>query len=99
MCAVFLPKSLMLSKSMLSRMVQSCKFIVKTIYFEGLTGCVCEQKMYQNIIQIDTKIRVKLMKIEADTIFEKVMQIIQKTIAGLSASLASCWCCRASRAS
>ena len=34
--------------------------------------------MYQNSIQMDTKIHAKLMKIEADTMFEKIMQIIQK---------------------
>ena len=52
----------MLSKIMFSRMVKSCKFIVKTMVFEGLTGCVREQKMYQHSIQMDTKIHAKLMK-------------------------------------
>ena len=36
--------------------------------------------MYQNSIQIDTQSTLQLMKIEAETMFEKVMQIIQKTI-------------------
>ena len=41
-------------------MVKSFKFKVKTMVFEGLTGCVCEQKMYQNSIQIDAKIHIKI---------------------------------------
>ena len=45
---------------MFSRTVESFKFIVNTMVFEGLTGCVCEQKMYQNSIQIDTQIHVKI---------------------------------------
>ena len=47
---------------MFSRMVKSCKFIVKTMVFECLTGCVREQKMYQHSIQMDTKIHAALMK-------------------------------------
>ena len=58
-------------------MVKSFKFIKKTMVFEGLAGCVREQNMYQNSIQIDTQIH---MKIEAETMFEKVLQTNQKTI-------------------
>ena len=64
---------------MFPRMVKSFKCIVKTMVLGGLTGCVREQKMYQNNIQMDTKSMLKLMKIEADIMFEKVVQIIQKT--------------------
>ena len=53
-------KSLKLSKFMFPRMVKSFKFIVKAMVFEGLTGCVREQKMYQNRIQMDTKIHAKM---------------------------------------
>ena len=41
-------------------MVKSFKLIVNTMVFEGLTGCVREQKMYQNSIQIDTNIHAKI---------------------------------------
>ena len=61
-------------------MVKSFKFIVKTMAFEGLAGCVREQKMYQNSIQMDTKIHAKIDEIETETMFEKVMQSSQKTI-------------------
>ena len=45
-------------------MVKSFKFIVNTFFFfEGLTGYVCERKMYQNSIQIDTQIHVKVYEI------------------------------------
>ena len=53
-------KSLKLSKSMFPRMVNSLQFIVKTMLVEGLTGCVREQKMYQNSIQINTQIHTKI---------------------------------------
>ena len=61
-------------------MVKSFKFIVKIIVFEGLTGCVREQKRYQNSIQIDTNVVLKSMKIDAETMLEKVLQKTQKTI-------------------
>ena len=61
-------------------MVKSFKFIVKTMVLEGLANCVREKKMYQNSIQMDTKSMLQLMKIEADIMFEKVMQTIQKTV-------------------
>ena len=73
-------KNIKVIKIHVSRMVKSFKFIVKTMVFESLTSCVREQKMYQNSIQMDTKSMLKLMKIEADIMFEKVMQVIQKTI-------------------
>ena len=41
-------------------MVKSFNFIVKTIVFEGLTGCVREQKMYQDSIQMDAEIHAKV---------------------------------------
>ena len=44
------------------------------------TGYVREQKMYQNSIQIDTKIHTKINEIEAETMFEKILQTTQKTI-------------------
>ena len=50
---------------MFPRIVKSFKFILKTKLFEGLTGCVREQKIHQNNIQMDTKSMLKLMKIEA----------------------------------
>ena len=64
---------------MVPRMVKSFKLIVNIMVFEGLTSCVREQKMYHNSIQMDTQSMLKLMKIEADIMFEKVVQIIQKT--------------------
>ena len=61
-------------------MVKSFKFIVKTMPLEGLTGCVREQKMYPNSIQIDTNIHVKSMKFDAETMFEQILQKTQKPI-------------------
>ena len=54
-------KSLILSKFMFSQMVKSCKIIRKTMFFEGLTGCLREQKMYQHSKQMDTQIHAKLV--------------------------------------
>ena len=45
---------------MFSRMIESFKFIVKTMAFEGLTGCVRAQKIYQNSIQMDTQFHAKI---------------------------------------
>ena len=64
-------KSLKLSKFMFPRMVKSFKFIVKTMVFEGLTGCVREQKMYQNNIQTDTNIHAKIDENSKQTLCSK----------------------------
>ena len=45
---------------MFPQMVTSFKFIVTTMFFEGLTGCAREQEMYQNSIQMDFKIHAKI---------------------------------------
>ena len=45
-------KALDLSKIIFFRMVESYKFIVKTMVFEGLTGCVREQRFHQKYIKI-----------------------------------------------
>ena len=45
---------------MFPRMVKSFKLIVKTMVWEGLTGCVREQNMYQNSIQMDTEIHAEI---------------------------------------
>ena len=50
-------------------MVQSCKFIVKAMFFEGLTGFVRKRKRYQTNIENDTNIP-KSMKSQCG-IYEK----------------------------
>jgi len=54
-------KALDLSKIMFFRMVKSYKFIVKTMVFEGLTGCVREQRFHQKYIKIEAKSILKPM--------------------------------------
>ena len=45
---------------MFSRMVKSYKFIVKTMVFEGLTGCVREQGFHQTCIKNKSKIHPEI---------------------------------------
>ena len=53
-------KALDLSKIMFFRMVESYKFIVKTIVFEGLTGCVREHGFHQKCIKNKSKIHPEI---------------------------------------
>ena len=41
-------------------MVKSFKFIVTTMLFVGLAGCVCERKMYRTNIKNDTQIHPQI---------------------------------------
>ena len=54
-------KALDLSKIMFFRMVESYKFIVKTMVFEGLTGCVREQRFHQKCIKNKSKIHPEIV--------------------------------------
>jgi hypothetical protein len=54
-------KALDLSKIMFFRMVKPYKFIVKTMVFEGLTGCLREQRFHQKYIKIEAKSILKPM--------------------------------------
>ena len=45
---------------MFSRMVESYKVIVKTMVFEGLTGCVREQGFHQKCIKNKSKIHPEI---------------------------------------
>ena len=49
---------------MFFRCVQICKSIETTIGFEGLTGCVRDQKRYQQTIKNDTNIHPKIDEIQ-----------------------------------
>ena len=41
-------------------MVKSLNFIVKTMVFDSLEGCMCERERYQKNIKNDTKIHPKI---------------------------------------
>ena len=53
-------KALKLSKIMFFQMVKSYKSIVKTMVFEGLTGCLREQGFHQQYIKNKSKIHPEI---------------------------------------